>query len=95
MHARMDRAQQGDVAKDKPSAYLKRFYYDTIVHDPAILSWLINRVSAERVALGTDYSFPPADTDPLSTVRAAGLTDAQVKAICEDTPRALFPLLPA
>jgi aminocarboxymuconate-semialdehyde decarboxylase len=95
MHARMDRAQQGDVAQDKPSAYLERFYYDTILHDPAILNWLIDRVSAERVALGSDYSFPPADTDPLATVRAAGLTDAQLTAICEETPRALFPRLPA
>ncbi len=95
MHARMDRAQQGDVAANKPSDYLRRFYYDTILHDPAILNWLTARVSAERVALGTDYSFPPADTDPLATVRAAGLTGAQVKTICEDTPRALFPRLPA
>jgi len=95
MHARMDRAQQSDVAKEKPSEYLRRFYYDTILHDPAILNWLTSRVSADRVALGTDYSFPPADNDPLATVRAAGLNEAQMKAICEDTPRALFPRLPA
>jgi aminocarboxymuconate-semialdehyde decarboxylase len=95
MHERMDRTQQGDVAVNKPSDYLRRFYYDTILHDPMILKWLTGRVSAERVALGTDYSFPPADNDPLATARAAGLTDDQVKTICEDTPRALFPRLPA
>ncbi len=37
MHRRMDRAQQGDVAMEDPSAYFQRFYYDTILHDPAIL----------------------------------------------------------
>jgi aminocarboxymuconate-semialdehyde decarboxylase len=93
MHERMDRAAQHDVAKHEPSAYLKRFYYDTILHDPTILRWLAERVSIERIALGSDYSFPPADLDPLATVRAAGFSAAQIRAIAEDNPRRLFPLL--
>lgn len=93
MHGRMDRAAQGDVAKAPPSAYLKRFYYDTILHDPSILRWLAERVSVERIALGSDYSFPPADLDPMATVRAAGFSAAEIRAIAEDNPRALFPLL--
>lgn len=93
MHARMDRAAQGDVAERPPSAYLKRFYYDTILHDPSILRWLAERVSVERIALGSDYSFPPADLDPMATVRAAGFSAAEIRAISEDNPRALFPRL--
>ena len=93
MHERMDRAVQGDVAQQAPSAYLKRFYYDTILHDPSILRWLAERVSVDRIALGSDYSFPPADLDPLATVRAAGFSAAEIRAIAEDNPRKLFPLL--
>jgi len=93
MHERMDRAAQGDVAKQPPSAYLRRFYYDTILHDPSILRWLAERVSVGRIALGSDYSFPPADLDPVGTVRNAGFSPADVQAILEDNPRALFPRL--
>lgn len=95
MHERMDRVAQGDVAQQAPSAYLRRFYYDTILHDPAILRWLAERVSTDRIALGSDYSFPPADLDPVRTVRDAGFTAAEFKAIVEDNPRALFPQLRA
>jgi len=94
MHERMDRAQQSDVAKAPPSSYLRRFYYDTILHDPSILQWLASRVSVGRIALGSDYSFPPADLDPVGTVRKAGFTGPDFQAIVEDNPRALFPRLP-
>ena len=95
MHERMDRKQQGDVAQNAPSSYLRRFYYDTILHDPAILKWLASRVSVDRIVLGSDYSFPPADLDPVGTARKAGFSDAEFKVIAEDNPRALFPRLPA
>jgi aminocarboxymuconate-semialdehyde decarboxylase len=94
MHGRMDKIGQGNVAKAPPSAYLKRFYYDTIVHDPEILRWLASRVSASRVVLGSDYSFPPADRDPVATVRRAEFTAAEERAILEENALALFPALP-
>ncbi len=90
----MDKVAQGDVAKAAPSAYLKRFFYDTILHDGDILRWLASRVSVERIVLGSDYSFPPADRDPVSTVRNAGFTPDEQRAILEDNAYALFPALP-
>ena len=95
MHERMDRKQQGDVALHAPSSYLRRFYYDTILHDPSILKWLAGRVSVDRIALGSDYSFPPADLDPVGTVRKAGFSAEEVITILEDNPRVLFPQLPS
>jgi len=95
MHERMDRKQQGDVALHAPSSYARRFYYDTILHDPSILKWLAGRVGVDRVALGSDYSFPPADLDPVSTVKKAGFTAHEMTTIFEDNPRALFPQLPS
>ena len=93
MHERMDRKAQADVAQQPPSAYLRRFFYDTIVHDPAILRWLAERVSIDRIVLGSDYSFPPADEDPVATVRQAGFSARDFAAIVETNPRILFPRL--
>lgn len=41
--------------KRKPTTYLRRFYYDTITHHPAVLRYLIDLVGADRVVLGSDY----------------------------------------
>lgn len=95
MHERMDRKAQSYVAAQPPSAYLRRFYYDSILHDPSILRWLAERVSVERIALGSDYSFPPADLDPVASVRAAGFSAPELAAVLEENPRALFPRLEA
>ena len=93
MHERMDRKAQGDVAVQPPSTYLQRFYYDTILHDPSILRWLAERVTVDRVVLGSDYSFPPADRDPVATVRRARFSEAEIRRIVEENPVILFPRL--
>lgn len=90
MHERMNRQDEGDVAAQNPSAYVRRFHYDTILHHPKALRWLVEMVSAERVVLGSDYSFPPADRDPVASVLAAGLADADVRRILDDNARDLF-----
>ncbi|WP_441278101.1 amidohydrolase family protein [Tardiphaga sp. 172_B4_N1_3] len=94
MHARMDRAGQGDVAQCDPSVYASRIGYDSIVHAPKALRFLADTVGIERVALGTDESFPPADRDPLASVKAAGFSAADIELITETNPRRLFPRLP-
>ncbi len=47
-----------------PSAYLTRFWYDSLVHDPRALRYLIDTVGASRIALGTDYPFPLGESEP-------------------------------
>ncbi|HET7848121.1 MAG TPA: amidohydrolase family protein [Pseudolabrys sp.] len=93
MHARMDRAAQGDVAQKAPSAYAPLMAYDTIVHAPKPLKFLADLVGVDRLVLGTDYSFPPADLAPLDSLRAAGLSASDTKKITEENPRRLFPRL--
>jgi aminocarboxymuconate-semialdehyde decarboxylase len=90
MHARMDRAAQGDVAARPPSAYAPEMVYDSIVHAPKALRFLIEVVGLANVALGTDYSFPPADMEPLALLRAAGLSASEVDAIADENPRRVF-----
>ncbi len=93
MHRVMDREAQGNFAAMEPSAYLPRFYYDTVLHDPAILSWLSMRVGVDRIVLGSDYSFPPADPDPVRIVKSAGFDVAGESAILETNALTLFPRL--
>ncbi len=95
MHARMDRAAQGDVAQKAPSAYAPLMAYDTIVHAPKALRFLIDLAGIEQVVLGTDYSFPPADLGPLGSLRVAGLSPAEIKQIADDNPRRIFSRLPS
>ena len=41
-----------------PREQLRRFYFDTLVHDEAALRYLVDAVGADRLALGSDYPFP-------------------------------------
>jgi aminocarboxymuconate-semialdehyde decarboxylase len=93
LHARMDRAAQGDVAAATPSAYARRFHYDTILHNPMQLRWLAEAVSIDRIVLGSDYSFPPADLDPIGTVRKAGFSYMETAKILDYNARELMPRL--
>jgi len=90
MHRRMDRAAQGDVALKLPSAYATQMTYDSIVHAPKALRFLIDVAGLDNVVLGTDYSFPPADMEPLAHLRSAGLSAAAIDAIADANPRRVF-----
>ena len=90
MHVRMDRAAQGDVAAETPSAYARRMVYDSIVHAPKALRFLAEIGGIDNVVLGTDYSFPPADMEPLESLRRAGLSKAEIEAVSEANPRRVF-----
>jgi len=92
MHERMDRADQGNVAAGAPSGYLRRFHYDTILHDATALKYLASRVQTDRLVLGSDDPFPPMDKDPLASVRAAGFSVEEVRRIADENPRRLLRL---
>jgi aminocarboxymuconate-semialdehyde decarboxylase len=61
----------------KPSDYLKRLYFDTIVHSVAALQYLIRVVGADRVVIGTDYPMGMGDFQPVSKIIQLELTDAE------------------
>jgi len=61
----------------KPSEYLAKLYFDTIVHSVAALQYLIRVVGAERVVIGTDYPMAMGDFEPVSKVMQLNLSDAQ------------------
>ncbi|HZH85603.1 MAG TPA: amidohydrolase family protein [Phototrophicaceae bacterium] len=61
----------------KPSEYLKRFYFDTIVHSVAALQYLINVVGADRVVMGTDYPMAMGDFEPVKKLAEINLTRSE------------------
>jgi aminocarboxymuconate-semialdehyde decarboxylase len=82
---RMDRntANRPDTVRNmdgqSPSSFLKRFYYDSCVYDPAVLAVLIERVGAERIVMGSDY--PVGEKDPVAWLKACGLEGAPLHAV--------------
>jgi aminocarboxymuconate-semialdehyde decarboxylase len=58
-----------DCAVD-PREQMRRFYLDTLVHDPRALRFLIDTVGASRLALGSDYPFPLGEHVPGSLIRS-------------------------
>ena len=64
--------------------------YDSIVHAPKALRFLIDVARIDNVLLGTDYSFPPADMEPLAMLKAAGLSRSDAEAVADVNPRRLF-----
>lgn len=78
------------VTGSPPSAYLTRFTYDTLLHDAGALRYLAERVGVDRLVIGTDDGFPPADDDPLGSLRNAGFNAEEIHRIADANPRAMF-----
>jgi len=68
-------AAAGARSGEPADVAIKRFLFDTVTHDPALLRVLVEAVGADRVMLGSDYPFDMADPHPVETVRAAGLSN--------------------
>jgi aminocarboxymuconate-semialdehyde decarboxylase len=75
-----------------PSAFLRRFLYDTITHDTAALRFLVDRVGPDRVVLGSDYPFPMGDPDPVTSVAHAGFDTSVTDAILGGNARVALDL---
>ena len=58
-----------------PKNYLGQFYLDSLVHDHAMLKYLIDLVGPEMVALGTDYPFPLGELEPGKLINTSDLPD--------------------
>ncbi|HKP05675.1 MAG TPA: amidohydrolase family protein [Microbacterium sp.] len=56
-----------------PSTYLRRIWFDTVVHDPIALRHLVEIAGAGQVVLGSDFPFDMGLDDPVAEIRSAGL----------------------
>lgn len=55
-----------------PRKYLGRMYFDSLVHEPAKLDFLIKLVGADQVMLGSDYPFPLGEAEPGRMIETMG-----------------------
>ena len=76
-----------------PSAYLRRFYYDTVSHHPLIMKFLTELVGADRVVLGSDYNQDMGCERPVEFVqKIPGLTERERNLILRENATRLLRL---
>ncbi len=77
--------------KTPPLEALRQLSFDTVLHEPAAIRYLVDVVGADRVLLGTDYPFEMGDADPVATIEAVpGLGTADRTAILSGNAQRLF-----
>lgn len=86
VHGHKMRKETRANTKTSPYALMRRFYYDALIHDPLALRYLIDRVGADRVTLGTDAPFDMGEEAPLAMLgKVKKLTAAERGQICHRT----------
>ncbi|MFE2427790.1 amidohydrolase family protein [Streptomyces sp. NPDC059373] len=80
-HAWRARTDASAGCAHEPSSYLRRLYFDSLVHDPYVLRELIRVAGPDRVLLGSDFPFDMGTDDPLAALRDAGLPDPDFQAV--------------
>jgi aminocarboxymuconate-semialdehyde decarboxylase len=73
---RMDHAHRArrDLRREiqkRPTGYLKKLYFDTIVFTDHQLEYLVQQWGADHILLGSDYPFDMATPDPVGHVMGA------------------------
>jgi len=58
-----------------PREYLGQFYVDSLVHEPAMLNYMIDLFGSNRIALGSDYPFPLGEHHPGKMIEEMDLDD--------------------
>jgi aminocarboxymuconate-semialdehyde decarboxylase len=81
---------RGRINEQNPSAYLKRFYFDSLAYGPQQLGLLLALVGADRVMIGTDWPIELHESDPLRLLRGQGLTTEMWRSILAGTATRLF-----
>jgi aminocarboxymuconate-semialdehyde decarboxylase len=74
----------------QPSAYMPRFFYDSVIFDQDMLSRLVHKVGADRIMMGSDYPRGEIETDPVGFVSTAGLAAEDRDRILGGNAMALF-----
>lgn len=76
-HAYRMRPEFRKSITQKPSAYLKKIFFDSIVHSVAALQYLIQVVGADRIVLGTDYPMAMGDFETVTKIMQLNLSQQE------------------
>ena len=91
-HGYRARLRPKGIAVALPSEYLRDIYCDSLTHDAATLRFLVERVGADHVVLGSDYPFDMGEPDPVGKVKAAIADETVVRRILGETAARLLGL---
>jgi aminocarboxymuconate-semialdehyde decarboxylase len=87
-HARTVRPELADSPTD-PWSYLGQVMLDPITHDADALRYMIAKVGAENLVMGTDLPFDMATPEPMAALRAACDEETAAR-IAERNPAELY-----
>jgi aminocarboxymuconate-semialdehyde decarboxylase len=93
-HAHGFQPQAASRLRESPEESIRRFYFDTLTHDEALLRALIDYVGPEHVLLGSDYPFDMGDAGQVDAVRALRLAPDEEAAILAGNAERLLGLEP-
>ncbi len=68
-----------------PSSYLKHIYIDSLIHDEQALSFLIDRLGENQIALGSDYPFPLGEHHPGELIEGMDLPNSSIQRLLAGT----------
>ena len=92
-HAYGERPEPGHLITRPPSTYLTQVYVDCLVFDEVHLRFLIDKMGADHVFIGTDYPFDMGFYDPIGQIgKVPGLTDEQRRRLHSGTAAHLLGL---
>ncbi|HEY3208930.1 MAG TPA: amidohydrolase family protein [Actinomycetota bacterium] len=89
-HAHGFQAEAQARLGEAPGSSLRRFFYDTVTHDPGLLRDLIEFAGPGQVLLGSDRPFDMGTDRPVEEVRGLGLSPDQEEAILGGNAGRLF-----
>jgi aminocarboxymuconate-semialdehyde decarboxylase len=94
-HAHRFQPQARERLRESPDDSIRRFHFDTLTHDDALLRALIDYAGPDHVLLGSDYPFDMGDARHADTVRGLGLEPDVEAAILAGNAERLLGLEPA
>lgn len=68
-----------------PEKYLDRLYFDSLVHDPNALRYLVQFAGVHRVALGSDYPFPLGEEVPGTLIQSMDFSHSEKQRLLNGT----------
>ena len=73
-----------------PIEQFHHLYFDSIVFQPDILRFLIQKVGAERIMLGSDYPFPIGDQEPRRVIEKTNCSVDEANLMLAQNAQKLF-----
>jgi aminocarboxymuconate-semialdehyde decarboxylase len=84
----------GVTLKRRPTEYLRRMYYDTLVFTAEALRHLAAEVGSNRLVIGTDHPIPWQDKAVDHILKTPGFTNAERRAMLGETAAGLLGIKP-